>query len=232
MRRSVNNELILLLASEAIQVCDQNKAAYKQITRGIPPLFHHCILSGDFEMQLKKILLGAAMAVSVSAMGAGAASAATVFVGSWHVGDGALWTTNPTVYTAQEAAALLFGGVASDYAISTIDNQVANINNLAHVDGWGDGQYLTGTVAENFSLDSGPPGYNDPFGGPSYSAYVLDHSCFNRYSNINDVCAAGEPGVNYAFRINAVPEPATWALMITGFGLVGATLRRRRTVAA
>jgi hypothetical protein len=30
----------------------------------------------------------------------------------------------------------------------------------------------------------------------------------------------------------AVPEPATWAMMITGFGLAGATLRRRRTVAA
>ena len=27
-----------------------------------------------------------------------------------------------------------------------------------------------------------------------------------------------------------VPEPATWALMLTGFGLVGATLRRRPTV--
>ena len=30
----------------------------------------------------------------------------------------------------------------------------------------------------------------------------------------------------------SAPEPATWAMMISGFGLVGATLRRRRTVAA
>lgn len=28
--------------------------------------------------------------------------------------------------------------------------------------------------------------------------------------------------------LNAVPEPATWAMMILGFGLVGATLRRRK----
>jgi hypothetical protein len=31
--------------------------------------------------------------------------------------------------------------------------------------------------------------------------------------------------------ITAVPEPATWAMMITGFGLAGAALRRRRGVA-
>ena len=30
----------------------------------------------------------------------------------------------------------------------------------------------------------------------------------------------------------AVPEPATWAMMLAGFGLAGATLRRRRDVAA
>jgi hypothetical protein len=29
-----------------------------------------------------------------------------------------------------------------------------------------------------------------------------------------------------------VPEPATWAMLITGFGLVGAAVRRRRTVEA
>jgi len=31
---------------------------------------------------------------------------------------------------------------------------------------------------------------------------------------------------------SAVPEPASWALMICGFGLAGATLRQRRIVAA
>ena len=31
---------------------------------------------------------------------------------------------------------------------------------------------------------------------------------------------------------SAVPEPATWAMMITGFGLAGAAIRRRRNVLA
>lgn len=40
------------------------------------------------------------------------------------------------------------------------------------------------------------------------------------------------PGINYAqarqFRISAVPEPTAWAMMITGFGMAGALLRRSR----
>jgi hypothetical protein len=42
-------------------------------------------------------------------------------------------------------------------------------------------------------------------------------------------------GVNYLFRLDpvglgsAIPEPATWAMLIAGFGLVGASLRRRRS---
>ena len=41
-------------------------------------------------------------------------------------------------------------------------------------------------------------------------------------------CAIGE----VAFRAGAVPEPASWAMMIAGFGLVGATMRRRTAALA
>lgn len=30
---------------------------------------------------------------------------------------------------------------------------------------------------------------------------------------------------------NLVPEPATWGLMLLGFGLAGASMRRRRAIA-
>jgi hypothetical protein len=35
-----------------------------------------------------------------------------------------------------------------------------------------------------------------------------------------------------SLRVTAVPEPATWAMLVAGFGLAGATLRRRRTAIA
>ena len=46
----------------------------------------------------------------------------------------------------------------------------------------------------------------------------------------------GEQGialVNFSFQqISAVPEPATWAMMLLGFGVVGTSIRRRRKVLA
>lgn len=37
---------------------------------------------------------------------------------------------------------------------------------------------------------------------------------------------------NLTFTTNAVPEPASWAMLMTGFGLAGAALRRRRAALA
>lgn len=45
-------------------------------------------------------------------------------------------------------------------------------------------------------------------------------------------CAIGEVAFRTASTMGAIPEPATWALMLAGFGAVGATVRRRRTVSA
>ena len=55
------------------------------------------------------------------------------------------------------------------------------------------------------------------------------------YAVFGGVGLGGESNVygdNFTFGSAGVPEPTTWALMIAGFGLVGATLRRRSHLTA
>ena len=172
-------------------------------------------IRGD-TMNLKNLLAAVAATLALSA---GAAGATTyVFAGSWFVGQGPSFQTAPTVYSAVEAAALLFGGVASDYAISTVDNTVANINFMAHADRFGDSNFITTTVAQDYKQDVDTPGYSK---NGDTSAYVRDHAP-----------PATGLGQNYAFRVSGVvPEPSTWGMMIVGFGASGLLLRRRRRLA-
>ena len=78
-----------------------------------------------------------------------------------------------------------------------------------------------------------PPGTNP---GTTYSfSFVAGGSSttlsFSEFSDsgaspiIDNVLVTGPKAAS------AAPEPATWALMIGGFGLAGATLRRRRALA-
>jgi hypothetical protein len=167
------------------------------------------------------IKFGIAAGVSVLGVFASTAAEAATFIGSYNVYDGPTWTTNPTVYSAREAAALVFGGVFSDYAISTLSN---SINNLAWYDGWGDTQYLITPQNEDFKLDSGNPGYNDPFGGPSYSAYVSDHRPeFYPPGTYNYT--------NYVWKLDAQAVP-TPALLPALLGMGAAALRKRKDEAA
>ncbi|QQX77300.1 MULTISPECIES: HYR domain-containing protein [Aequorivita] len=98
-----------------------------------------------------------------------------VYIGSYLVSDGPNWGSNPPVYNAQEAAALIFGGNAADYSISTNSNTTDpnTITHTAWTDSWGDSFAI---YAEDYSYDAGAPGYNDPGGfGSAISAYVQDH---------------------------------------------------------
>jgi hypothetical protein len=91
-------------------------------------------------------------------------------------------------------------------------------------------------------------GNNDPF-SPFLPTYAQDTERYNLvpFINVGDTrivvrTANASQDDNIflaAFLVNAegrvitpeVPEPATWAMMIAGFGLVGAAARKRRTVA-
>ena len=73
---------------------------------------------------------------------------------------------------------------------------------------------------------SDPVSYNLKFGDYSDGGFHLGHlSDLNRVSdavgNFNNLSVKVES-------VGAVPEPATWALLLMGFGMVGATLRIRR----
>jgi len=181
-------------------------------------------------MRIKAILAGAAAAAALAT--AGAANAALVFVGSWEVDDGPNWQDVPLAYSGQQAAALLFGGQASDYQISTVDNKVADIDHMAWYSIFGFTAPPDGgaKLAQDYSV-KGPGGlYEDISPAKSQdnaaSAYVMDN-------------AGGAGFTNFAFReaAAAIPEPAAWALILTGFFGMGASLRaskrlqRRRAVA-
>jgi Domain of unknown function (DUF4082)/PEP-CTERM motif len=71
---------------------------------------------------------------------------------------------------------------------------------------------------------------------PEYT-YGSDLQQYGSGLNFPGVGTGGGYGSNGIFEVSfsvggAVPEPASWALMIVGFGMVGATMRRRAAVAA
>jgi hypothetical protein len=171
---------------------------------------------GQGVLTLKKLYLCAAAAVVGSAvMFAGAANAATYsYVGSWQVDDGPIWWPVPETYTGQEAAALLFGGNASDYVISTISNLVADIDHLTWVSTWGGvcGGVNCGTkVAQDYEKST--LGFYATAGDTS--AYVSDW-------------AEGSEFTNYAFRVSPVPLPAALPLLASGLAGLWLVSRRRQ----
>ena len=162
------------------------------------------------------------------------ASAATyTYVGSWEVDQGPTWNglppDGPLAYSGQEAAALLFGGNASNYAISTVDTIPADINFAAYYSVIGYGAALFG---DNYSNNKYLGFYYGPTSGfppgdrsAAASSYVNDYgSVYPNYAYY----AVGSVYTNYAFTA-AVPESSTWAMLLLGFAGIGFMTYRRKS---
>lgn len=89
------------------------------------------------------------------------------------------------------------------------------------------------------------PGYSVTSSNAAVNAFVTDYTGANYnsfltghghvHSGITFITQTGQYGTKFArqsFALAAIPEPGTWALMIGGFGLAGAALRRNRRLGA
>lgn len=157
------------------------------------------------------------------------------------LGGGAVATlTGGTIYTNTQNVATLpmdpiFGGTflatgPNSGPLATFDF-TAGVNYLSFLwgspDAYNQVQITTslGTVKNFTALGMGFPAT----GAPDFSQYVQFSTSQGEY--ITKATFTNNPSKDAFevgnFRVAAVPEPATWAMMIAGFGLVGTMLRRR-----
>ena len=124
-------------------------------------------------------------------------------------------------HIAEQQAALLDLGFVWDG--TTIIQTISPLNSAMVVDFT---QLLVGVtyIGMHFGNGQGGPGNATAF-------YKIDAGA--GIDKINLVYNASSNAVLYSTGGGGgVPEPATWAMMITGFGLVGAAMRRRSMVLA
>jgi hypothetical protein len=96
---------------------------------------------------------------------------------------------------------------------------------------------INGSSFGPFTESGGTPFFTQWFapasGGPRLrSIEVLGQVTFRNIGG-NGAFSQERPNLNLSLvGPEIVPEPASWAMLLAGFGLIGATLRRRRRVAA
>ncbi|WP_243453872.1 PEPxxWA-CTERM sorting domain-containing protein [Sandaracinobacteroides saxicola] len=204
---------------------------------------------------MRKMVLGAALLAM-----AGAGQATVIVAGVTAQGAKTLQVSSavPTWLEVAEVEAFTFadlnvalaanGGTASatsQYDLGTpagkaIDGvRPATYPNEWHSGGSDAGQRLTISLSAASDLKLVSIWGGNRLGGfpwrDVYRLSVLDGSGASLWQGVLDASQLNGQPVSVQFLApnpgGVVPEPASWAMMIAGFGLVGGLMRRRRTVA-
>ena len=127
------------------------------------------------------------------------------------------------VYSLAQPDSMEFDFASPIFEVGAVLNWYPNAGDNASIAFYDSGNNLLGsldvmTAGVNNVAPNSFYGFNS--GGPAISRFVLTDGYI---AAINGISVGGNP---------AIPEPSTWALMIGGFGLAGAALRRRRAIAA
>ncbi|MDO6415908.1 PEPxxWA-CTERM sorting domain-containing protein [Sphingomonas sp. BIUV-7] len=171
--------------------------------------------------------------VSAAAFVAASSAQATIIDKTLTLTAGAFTSTNGT--------AAPISPVTIQFAI-TFDNS-ANIqgttNGLtilsSNLTGWGPLKYAYDASLDNlfFGTDIGPNGFQVFFSRNDLGTFIRNISSATPVATqVQYSAAAGASYLSGTSSVTvaqaAVPEPATWAMFIGGFGLLGATMRRRK----
>lgn len=147
------------------------------------------------------------------------------FYTGFHDGEAA-----PPAGDATSYLAVLGGGSASFSllpGVSHVSFDVGSVDSFNSVVltlfGSGDEVVLTGSDI-NDAVANG-----DQHSSLTNGRLTLFGNAGERFTSLKLLSSANSFEVDNLAVSGAVPEPATWAMMIVGFGAVGATLRRRRT---
>lgn len=91
-----------------------------------------------------------------------------------------------------------------------------------------------GSLLTSFSSDADGRYFQRPFATRSFGYVATGPSTTIRLvEGLNTSFGRNDPLIDaVSFSSAAIPEPASWALMMAGFGMLGATLRARRAAGA
>lgn len=138
------------------------------------------------------------------------------------------WRIFDTAYDGTAPAAI------GSFRLADFGIPIAGLNGDYRLDALGDVNPASAFVfqgdAVNFNFANGLPA-----GSESYFMFLDTEAKAYARTAIFDLTNVGQTENSQIYTTfgvaNAVPEPTTWALMIAGFGLTGAMLRRRSALA-